>query len=348
MKLTVAEAARLAGVAVPSVVPAKCFCPLRKHKRTDKTFRVFKGADGKDLWKCWSCDDPENAGDALKLYCILTGKERKAAWNEMRERGYDVGQKTDDSRIYRPSTYVSAAPVTPRRFVETRRVPSETLALDMRQLELWKANDMARVEEYLRSRGIPHQAWHEWGILSMGGDYMGFLYRDPDTGRPCRVKVRGMREKRFWNEPRASQEKPDAKAKAPLWLADRLVPGKPAILVEGEVDALSLAVLGLPNVISLPDGAESAATVDLTPLRDSCDLWIVATDDDEPGEKAWQTLLQRAQGTGHVAVRRRWSRDDGASFKDANEALQAGFGREDFLRCITTAEDDGELLEAFA
>jgi hypothetical protein len=237
MKLTVAEASRLAGVTIPSVVPGKCFCPIRKHKRIDKTFRIFKSSSGDELWKCWSCDEPENSGDALKLYCLITGRDRKAAWNEMRERGYDVGQRGDSSRVWRPAPMSVSAPVTPARFVEAPRRPTEVIQLDMRQLELWKANDMARVEQYLKSRGIPHQAWNEWGVLSMGGDYMGFLYRDPDTGKPCRVKVRGMTEKRFWNEPRASQERPDAKAKAPLWLADRLVPGEPAILVEGEVDA---------------------------------------------------------------------------------------------------------------
>ena len=80
------------------------------------------------------------------------------------------------------------------------------------------------------------------------------------------------------------------------------------------------------------DGGVGVALLETVVLLDV--VQVVATDDDGPGEKAWHTLLQRAQGTGHTAIRRRWWRDGGGLFKDANEALQAGFTRDDFFRCI--------------
>lgn len=326
MKLSVFDAARMAGKRVPQTVPAKCQCPIRQHKRKDRTFRIFRGSDGTDMWKCWSCDEPENSGDGLKLFALLTGRDRKEAFREFRDRGFDFG---DPSKL-RHSNGSHA-----KRFTEVLRSAAEDLPLSPRQVEAWMANDMTAVNTYLRRRGLPEQEdWREWGVLSLGGDYLGFMYRDPDTGRPCRVKARGMAEKRFWNEPRPDPARPGAKAKAPLWRADRLVVGEPVIIVEGEMDALTLAALGFQNVVSLPDGSESAITVDLRVIRECCPEWIVATDDDLPGERAWFTLRERANGTGNTAVRRRFWRGT-ERFKDANDALVAGLTPEEIGRCLS-------------
>lgn len=329
MRLSVADAARMAGKSLPRTVPAKCFCPIRKHKRSDKTFRIFRAADGTEMWKCWSCDEPENAGDGLKLYCLITGDSRKDAFKAFVDRGFEFG--AGSQRWQERSSWEATR--APRRFVEPVRAASDILPLPVSALADWKKNDMAAVNEYMRRRGFQDQDWQQWGLISLGGDYLGFVYRDPDSGFACRVKVRGMNVKRFWNEPRPDPKRPGAKAKAPLWMAEHLMEGESVVIVEGEMDALSLAVAGIENVVSLPDGSESASTVDLRILRELFPTWIVATDDDEPGERAWQTLKQRAAGTGNVAVRRKfWSGE--TNFKDANEALQSGFRKEDFARCL--------------
>ena len=326
MKLSVADAARAAGAAtIPSAVPSKCMCPLRKHKRKDRTFRIFRSLDGTEIWKCWSCDEPENSGDALKLYCLLTGTDRRDAWRHFSEQGFEFQGS-------RPSTFVPKVG-SGRRFVEPRRDPESVLPLDPQAVQEWLSNDLSGVNSYLKSRGLPSESWHDWNVVSMGGDYLGFVYCDPDTGTPCRVKVRGMKEKRFWNEPRPDTSRPGAKAKAPLWLGERIEYGEPGVIVESEMDALTLSVVGIPNVVSLPDGSESASTVDLNLLRESCPEWIVAVDSDDAGDRAWSTLPLRARGTGNLAVRRKFWRD-GTLFKDANDALQHGFTREEFEKCL--------------
>ena len=67
-KLAVAEVGRLLGLELPGP-GGKARCPFRDHRRKDKTFRVFKSKrTGDELWKCWSCDSPENIGEIRRRF----------------------------------------------------------------------------------------------------------------------------------------------------------------------------------------------------------------------------------------------------------------------------------------
>ena len=75
------------------------------------------------------------------------------------------------------------------------------------------------------------------------------------------------------------------------------------IIVEGEIDKLSLETAGFPNCVSVPDGAPSPKTKDYTSkfaFLENCEEWlgqfkkfILAVDNDEPGKKLEEELSRR-------------------------------------------------------
>jgi len=115
-----------------------------------------------------------------------------------------------------------------------------------------------------------------------------------------------------------------------------------AIIVEGEVDKLSLEVVGYQNVISVPDGAPRSIKEGVSPEDDVkfSYIWecraemegkhvIIAVDNDEPGFALAEELARRYGKDKCSLVK--WS------FKDANETLMAE-GVEGLRLCIANAQ----------
>lgn len=114
-----------------------------------------------------------------------------------------------------------------------------------------------------------------------------------------------------------------------------------AIIVEGEIDKLSLDEVGLTNSVSVPDGAPAVTAQNysskFTFLESDADKigsvksWIIAVDSDDPGKKLEDELARRL---GRDRCRRvRWPSD----CKDANETL-VKHGPEILAECIDNAE----------
>lgn len=108
---------------------------------------------------------------------------------------------------------------------------------------------------------------------------------------------------------------------------------KELIIVEGEMDALSLIESGITNVISVPNGASAS---ELTYL-DSCiddlehiEIFYIATDFDEPGIRLQQELIRRLG-----ADRCRIVSFEG--MKDANELLCTSEGATRIRKAIQNA-----------
>ena len=107
-----------------------------------------------------------------------------------------------------------------------------------------------------------------------------------------------------------------------------------AIIVEGEMDALSFFEAGVENVISVPNGA-TLNNNNLDYLDNCIDYFtdknkiIIAVDSDEPGQALQQELIRRLGA--EICYT--------ASFedcKDANEYLNK-YGKEKLVQCITKA-----------
>lgn len=120
------------------------------------------------------------------------------------------------------------------------------------------------------------------------------------------------------------------------------VDGDSAIIVEGEIDKLSLEEAGFKNVVSVPDGAPAPNAKDYSSkfsFLESCEPWlekikrfIIAVDSDEPGQKLEEELARRLGK--HRCQRTRWPDD----CKDANDVL-IKHGKEMLTAYVETAGD---------
>lgn len=321
---TIAEIGQLLGIKFP--LPGKRGeCPFRAHRR-EKPFAVFKKRDtGEEMFKCFSCDPPDNVGGAVSLYVKLANVSWADAYKKLRDGGLLV----DDSRP-RPRTE-RKPDIVPSY---GRRV--NRLGFDMGHWDKLRAMDQRAVEIFAKERHIRAGTMMTNEVVAVGSDAIGFTYRDPDDRQPCRMKVRRILEKRFWIEPKQTED--GRQALAPLYLADKLNGGKVAVITEGEVDALTLVDAGICNVVSLPDGTASASTVSIEPL-DRYPIWLIAVDADKAGAEAHRTLFQRAWRNGVAVGRLLWPNPGGGVFKDANDAAQAGMSYEWFAQVVRAAAE---------
>lgn len=153
------------------------------------------------------------------------------------------------------------------------------------------------------------------------GHAVAFAYRR-ENGAVLYYKCRALDEKRFWRHPAGS-----ASVLYGLETLGQFDRSRVAI-VEGELDAHALRAAGLNlPVVSVPDGAGSRVASRLVaPLAGFAEVFI-ATDGDEPGESLAQRL---GAALGPKRCRRvRFARDS-RTYKDANEALLAGWEAADF------------------
>lgn len=327
-RLTIGEVAAMFGKQAPEV-GKRSHCLIRRHKRSDKVFSVFRSKEGTVLWKCHSCDAPDDRGDALKLYCVLSQKDRKTAWRELKDYGYEVPGLQDAPQGNRPMPRPKLVPIQGRD-----ADAKEILSLAPERWSELQSKRLGAVEAFALTRGLDAEFLRQHDVVDMASDVIGFGYRDPKTNLPCRVKARALERKSYWIEPRGEQGKQGI-ALSPLYLANDiqfLSEHAPFVVVtEGEVDALTLRAIGIPSAVSLPDGSGSASKVDLSPLWYRSAVVLSATDADEEGERAHRDLFARVHAMGKQIARLRWTDGNGRTFKDANEALLAGFGREQFV-----------------
>lgn len=342
-EITVWEVARLAGFEAPPL-GRRAECPFRHHKRR-RSFSVFRAKNtGEVMWKCHSCDAP-NVGGAVSLYARLTNRTWREAAVELRSMGYEVGGGRYD-------TWARDGPdePAPRRRLRAIAVEGDErgpfAALDLATWARWRRADTGMVARFCAARGLDHALARRLGVVEPGPGLVGFTYRAPETALPCRVKVRAVDRKAFWVEPRGN----GLKARSPLYLAHDLsapAGGRGAVaIVEGEADALALRQTGFRNVVSLPDGADSASTVSVEPVARHFHVWLIGTDDDDPGRAAYEVLRDRAWALGLGAVRVLWRRlevgdagEEVVRYKDANDALVGGLVRQDFQHCVARASE---------
>lgn len=159
-----------------------------------------------------------------------------------------------------------------------------------------------------------------YAARTSNGPAMAFRYAD------ALVKVRAIADKShmFWS--------PAGAGARPLYGWERLadVAGLEVAMVEGELDLHSLRAVDVANVVSVPDGAHTRLTPALLAPLERFARVVLAVDADQEGEGLAQRL---AEALGPARCRRvRFG-----AHKDANDALRAGWRREDFLRAMARA-----------
>ncbi len=181
-----------------------------------------------------------------------------------------------------------------------------------------------KVEEYLKLRGISPEVWKQRGVGESKGN-IAFPYHE--NGKVVLVKFR--KPEKYTGEGQKAWR--EAGGKAVFWGMELCRPGKPLIITEGEFDALSLAEVGLVNVVSVPSGAEDLTCVD------NCWDWleqfrkiIIWPDNDDPGKAMAENLVKRL-GAYRCAIVE-------SDCKDANECLYK-HGPEGVIECVDNAKD---------
>jgi len=111
------------------------------------------------------------------------------------------------------------------------------------------------------------------------------------------------------------------------------------VIVEGEIDKLSVEMAGISACVSVPDGAPAVTAKNYaskftfldTPLLERVREWVIAVDNDEPGLRLEQELVRRFGAENCRRVE--WP--DGC--KDANDVL-VKHGAEVLAQCIGSAK----------
>lgn len=160
--------------------------------------------------------------------------------------------------------------------------------------------------QYLATRGISQSTADKMGLF--GADkYFAKLDKHSDAvafpyyreGKLVAVKYRSFPEKAFTQ---------DAGGAHDFFGIDNLTKGEPIVIVEGEIDALTLMEIGIQNVVSVPSGApikvadgRSLPSEDkrfsyvwnATEYLDAAPYVILATDQDTAGQALAEELSRR-------------------------------------------------------
>jgi twinkle protein len=195
---------------------------------------------------------------------------------------------------------------------------------------------------FLKTRGISEQTADDMKLfpaekyfqrLNKKTDAIGFPYFK--NGKFISAKYRSIESKDFTQDTGGSQD---------FFGIDNVDPTKPVVIVEGEIDALTLMECGIENVLSVPSGAPikvSDGKVDASEDKRFSFVWnafdvlekapyvTIATDTDTAGQALAEELARRI-GKDKCRIAK-------FSFKDLNEAFLAE-GADLVKRIIEDAE----------
>jgi len=185
------------------------------------------------------------------------------------------------------------------------------------------SKDNSQVEKYLRSRGISPETWQRRKVFQYR-DLIAFPYYE--NGELVLMKFRPARALRP-GEQKAHREKG---GKPVFWGMDDCDSRYPLVIVEGEIDALTLDEVGWPNTVSVPSGAS-----DLTCI-DECWDWLeqfdeifIWPDQDSAGLEMLRKMITRL-GAWRCSV-------INVEYKDANEMLLKA-GKDAIIDAIESAQ----------
>lgn len=199
-----------------------------------------------------------------------------------------------------------------------REITEDSLELEPlgNELRAYFAERLVSAETLRRNRVMQKRCGHEVVIAFpywQNGKLVNCKYRDSN--------------KKFW------QEKDTVKV---FYGLDDIEGERDIIIVEGEMDKLSMEEAGFLNCVSVPDGAPSSVSKKDVPTEEqdtkyqylwNCKMYlkqasriILATDGDRPGQALAEELARRVGR--ERCWRVRWpKKNDVDHFKDANEVL---------------------------
>ena len=251
-----------------------------------------------------------------RIACPDCSHERK----KYNEKDLAVHETSDGWRYY--CHHCMASGFVP--FQKTTYRKAENNVIPLRTLDTSKLQ--TQHYDFLKSRGISQQVADEMKLfpaekyfkrLGKNGDAIGFPYFR--NGQFISAKYRSIESKEF------TQDEGGAKD---FFGIDKIDLSCPVIIVEGEIDALTLLECGLKNVLSVPSGAPmkvSDGKVDASEDKKFAFVWnavdvlnqvpyvTIATDTDTAGQALAEELARRI-GKDKCRIAR-------FDYKDLNEAF---------------------------
>lgn len=235
---------------------------------------------------------PEFTGDTARVRCPYCAPERK----KKNLKDMMLTRKPDGAVVYFCHHCEANGSVQPRR-TQLVPVPAPTI-LDSRLQQ--------HHYDYLQSRGISKTTADKMQLFSAvkffrrlekESDAIGFPYfRD---GALVSAKYRAIPDKDFTQETGGAHD---------FFGINLIEPGKPIVIVEGEIDCLTCMEVGIANVISVPNGAPQkvadgrvSAEEDkkfsyvwnADKLLEQAPYIVLATDQDGPGQALTEELARR-------------------------------------------------------
>ncbi|KAL1829488.1 hypothetical protein ACET3Z_007900 [Daucus carota] len=200
------------------------------------------------------------------------------------------------------------------------------------------------IREFFSMRMISGETLRRNNVLRCTHDYkdaIAFTYRRKGELVGCKYRDEN---KKFWQE--SNTEKI-------LYGLDDIDGATEIIIVEGEIDKLSMEEAGFRNCVSVPDGAPASVSKKEVPSEEQDTkyqyLWnckeylekatriILATDGDQPGQALAEELARRLGRERCWRIKWPKKKDDNEYYKDANEVL-ANLGPEALREVIDNAE----------
>lgn len=300
----------------------KILCPKCSHQRRNKADTCLSvHIDDDEQNACWMCHHCDWRGSTIN-------DDPRAGGRSQRQPERPQRQQTQAPPRLQPPPRLEAPPEQPK--------PSEEAA----------------VYQWFLQRGIPPEVWRRAQIkptnhyLSQANGKtpcIAFPYfRD---GKVVNVKYRALAAKHF------------AQAKGGMQVFyglddleqnEEVIREERIVIVEGEIDKLTLDTCGIANVLSVPDGAPAQLRETVSEhdakfafLHHDADRidkfakFVIAVDNDGPGNVLAEELARRLGK--ERCYRVRWPDQGDALCKDSNETLLA-HGPEVVRECIEAAE----------
>lgn len=233
-------------------------------------------------------------GDSTRVICpFCADTRRKSRLKEM-----TLTRQSDGAVLYYCHHCDASGAVQPKK--------QEFKLAAVPQAQVLNNQLQQRHYDYLKERGISKEVADKarlfaadkfFSRLNKTSDAIGFPYFR--NGALVAVKYRSFPEKDFTQESGGAHD---------FFGIDNIVPGKPIVIVEGEIDALTLNEVGIENAISVPGGApvkvaegkvsasedkKFAFVWNARDILDQAPYIILATDQDAPGQALAEELARR-------------------------------------------------------
>ncbi|KAK3433711.1 primase homolog protein isoform X2 [Eucalyptus grandis] len=262
------------------------------------------------------CEDPSRPG----FYCNLFCPKCRGGQKVERSLSFHIVQSGEFAmwRCFRMECGWAG-----QAFAEMKA--NSTVQMTEESLRLEPLSD--KIIGYFAERKISEETLQRNGVKQLSGEQSAISFPYKREGQLVGCKYRTL-EKKFW------QEKGTEKT---LYGLDDISEADEIVIVEGEIDKLSLEEAGFINCASVPSGAPGKVSKKGLPSPDKDTayqyLWnckdyldkasriILATDGDAPGQALAEELAKR------LGKQRCWKvnwpkKDDFSRFNDANEVLK--------------------------